>query len=82
MKRAGKVREYTKAELKRVHCVRCGDKPCWSSWTACADGGLHRPICMECDILLNRMVLLWMHDPAVRAKIAAYTTKLITEKVT
>jgi hypothetical protein len=29
-------------------------------WTICADNNCYRPLCAECDIALNEMVLEWM----------------------
>ena len=32
-------------------------------WSICADGNNYRPICMVCDVALNRLVLEWMAHP-------------------
>jgi hypothetical protein len=50
---------YTAAGIKRLDCFRkCGRKAS-SQWLICADG-VYRPLCTECDIELNRLVLSFM----------------------
>jgi NAD-dependent SIR2 family protein deacetylase len=72
--RYGRKQPYTEAGIRRLTCVRC-EKPATQQWRACADG-LWRPICTDCDVLLNRLVLLWMHDPEVDEKMREYEIKL------
>lgn len=57
--------------IRRLPCFRCGGKA-HASWQVCADGNLHRPLCLACDIELNALVLEWMGDPDAAAKIATY----------
>lgn len=52
-------------------CVRCG-KPGTESFDLCADHNALRSLCDDCDIELNELVLRWVGDPDVEAKIAAY----------
>lgn len=73
MKRAGRAEPYTEQGIKRLGCVRCGAKARFQ-WNACADGNLWRPLCLGCDVALNRLVLAWMNDPDARAKADAYQT--------
>lgn len=75
MKRHGRRRPYTQIGIRRLPCARCG-KPAEFTWNACADGGLRRPICVKCDVLLNRIVLRFMNDPDWKAKVAAYAARL------
>lgn len=72
-RRHGRRQPYTDAGVRRLPCFRCG-RPAMHQWSACADGNLWRPICLACDIELNRMVLAWMgFEPAdVERKMAAY----------
>lgn len=70
MKRAGRKDPYTEIGIRRLRCVRCGSAAS-SQWNACADG-VHRPICDECDVLLNLLALQFMRDPDVVQKMAAY----------
>lgn len=70
--RHGRRQPYTATGVKRLPCVRgCGRKA-HASWQACADGGIYRPLCLECDIEINEMVLRWMRDPEWESKMAAY----------
>ena len=54
---------YSEIGIKRVPCFRCGVKPSVHQWQVCADGNVFRPLCQECDIALNRLVLEWMKFP-------------------
>lgn len=50
---------YTELGVKRVKCFRCNNKADFQ-WTICADGNQYRPVCVHCDIALNKMVLKFM----------------------
>lgn len=65
---------YTEEGIKRQKCYRCG-APASEQWQCCADNNIWRPICKECDILLNELVLRYMHDPHWHNKIIAYEAK-------
>jgi len=54
-----RLKPYTKIGIKRMKCFRCGNKAIFQ-WQICSDGNQYRPICSECDIELNEMVLKWM----------------------
>lgn len=73
--RAGRKQPYTAEGIKRLKCVRCGAQA-WATWQACADDGLHRPICRACDIALNDLALKFMCDPHRAHKMAAYRAKV------
>jgi hypothetical protein len=75
MDRAGRTEPYTEIGIKRMKCVRCG-KPASQQWAACADGGLWRPICLSCDVILNRLVLQFMLDPDTDEKIKTYSREM------
>lgn len=75
--RHGRRQPYTETGIKRLPCVRCG-KPATQQWQICADGNLFRPICTECDVLLNEMVLRFARDPEVQEKIERYRECLIS----
>lgn len=70
-KRHGRKTPYTEVGIRRVPCYRCG-KPASFQWQACADGRLFRPLCLNCDIALNKLVLHWMGDPDADMKITKY----------
>jgi hypothetical protein len=61
---------YMERGIVRKRCIRCGDKARFQ-WNVCADDG-YRPICAECDVALNELVLCWMGDPDWKPKIARY----------
>lgn len=63
---------YTEIGIRRVPCFRCGRSPSYASWTICADGNGYRPMCKECDVALNELVLRWAGDPEVDRKMRAY----------
>jgi hypothetical protein len=65
-KRPGWRAPYTERGIRRLRCVRCGEQAT-QRWRACADG-LWRPICTDCDILLNRLALFFMADPEAEKK--------------
>lgn len=54
----GRRHPYTKIGLGRLKCVRCGE-PATNQWKACSDG-LWRPVCRKCDILMNRILLMFL----------------------
>lgn len=70
-KRHGRRKPYTQRGVEQLPCCRCG-APAHAQWQVCADGNLNRPICLRCDIELNKMVLQWLGDPDWEAKIAKY----------
>ena len=55
---------YTEIGVRRLKCVRCGAKA-EHQWNICSDHS-YRPICIDCDVALNRLVLAWIGHP--RAK--------------
>lgn len=54
---------YTERAIKRLKCIRCGSLAKYQ-WQICSDGNNYRPLCVECDIALNRLVLTWMGHPS------------------
>ena len=47
---------YTEIGIKRLKCIRCNQKAS-QQWQICADKNQYRPICIDCDIKLNEMVI-------------------------
>ncbi len=70
----GRKKPYTQIGIRRLKCFRCGNRA-ECSWQACADDRLHRPLCPECDIALNEMVLKWMGFSDWREKMEKYMAK-------
>jgi hypothetical protein len=62
---------FTAVGIRRVPCCRCG-APSVHQWQACADRGNFRPLCLGCDIALNKLVLKWMGDPNAAVKVQRY----------
>ncbi len=65
---------FTSAGIVRLKCIRCGAQAV-HQWSICADGNNHRPICLACDIALNRLVLEWFGHPRTDELIEAYERK-------
>ena len=53
---------YTQIGIERLKCFRCGHKAS-QQWQICADGNQYRPICVDCDIELNEVVIKFMGLP-------------------
>lgn len=53
---------YTAIGILRKKCIRCGN-PAHVQWQICSDGNNYRPLCLDCDIDLNAMVLKWAKHP-------------------
>jgi len=62
---------YTEIGIRRLKCFRCGKPACYQ-WQICSDNNIYRPICVECDIALNEMVLKWMGFTDWKQKIDKY----------
>jgi hypothetical protein len=71
---AGRRTPYTEIGIRRCRCVRCGN-PARFQWNACADGR-YRPVCADCDILLNAEVLAFMRDPDAAEKMRRYIARV------
>ncbi len=68
---------YTDKGIRRIKCWRadCNNRAAFQ-WQACADGRAFRPVCAECDVAINAMVLDFMGDPDREAKMAAYRQRV------
>lgn len=69
--RYGRRQRYTAIGIRRRPCARCGAKA-HAQWNICANGGNFVPICLECDLALNAMVLRWFGFPEAEQMIAEY----------
>lgn len=78
-KRYGRSSPYTQIGIGRLPCARCG-KPATQQWQICSDNRLFRPICDECDIALNELVLKFMNDPDAKEKMEKYREKMLCDK--
>ena len=50
---------YTEQGIKRKKCFRCNNRAV-HQWQICSDNNQYRPICLDCDFALNKLVLQWM----------------------
>lgn len=75
MKQHGQKKPYTSIGISRLPCFRCGAKAN-QQWQICADHNLFRPICDECDIELNRLVLEFMGFENIKEMIEDYKNYL------
>ena len=75
-----RMKPYTDIGVRRLRCFRCGERA-HRQWQICADGNQYRPICMFCDITLNRVVLDYMRDPEIESKMVAYESAILAEIV-
>lgn len=66
---------YTEIGIRRLKCMRCGNQAT-QQWQVCADDNIYRPICADCDIELNILVLRWMGDSQLDSKIKKYKARL------
>jgi hypothetical protein len=64
---------YTTKSIAKYSCIRCQANQATDQWQTCADGNNWRPICTECDIQLNALVLGFMLHPSVRRTMEKYT---------
>jgi hypothetical protein len=66
---------YTAIGIRRLKCFRCGARAEFQ-WQVCADGNQYRPLCRDCDVGLNALVLRWMRHPEAERLTAAYIARV------
>lgn len=60
-------------EAENFMCSRAGcSRDAHATWGACADDNILRPLCPECDVLMNYLAILWMGDPDLEYKLRDY----------
>ena len=67
----GRRQPYSEKGIRRLPCVKCG-LPAHQQWQICSDDNLYRPICLDCDIALNALVLEWIGFPDWQEKLQRY----------
>jgi hypothetical protein len=77
----GRRKPYTERGIRRLRCFRCRKRQARQQWQICADGNVWRPICDECDLELNALVLRWIGGRGVEAKIRRYAQQLHAARV-
>lgn len=70
----GRKRPYSQAEIGKVRC-RCG-KPGAYQWNCCAIENRWVPVCKDCDIGLNEIVLAFFRVPDRDKIVARYRRKV------
>ena len=64
---------YTERGIRRLECFRAGCRNrAETQWQICADGNVYRPLCLPCNVELNRLVLEWAGLADAQAEIATY----------
>jgi hypothetical protein len=64
---------YTALGIKRLKCIRPGcNNRAHASWQVCADKRIFRPVCEECDVAINEMVLRFMQPPGWEESLKRY----------
>jgi hypothetical protein len=71
-----RTKPYLAETIHRQPCIRCG-KPSVFQWQICSDTRYYRPICIECDMALNAMLLVWFNHPDPKGAMEAYKRKLL-----
>jgi hypothetical protein len=72
----GRRKPYTEIGIKRIPCRRCG-KPSKYQWQCCANDNRWFGLCSECDIELNRFLLIdFFNLPNGAALLAKYEAEL------
>lgn len=63
-------------DLWDIPCVRCG-QPSQCQWSVCANNGQYVPMCIDCDIALNHLVLTFLNFDDPDTLVNEYTAKLV-----
>lgn len=71
----GRRTPYTTRGIARKRCVRCGARAV-SQWSTCANGNRWLPLCRECDVAVNELVLRYLNVPNWPALIKAYERRV------
>lgn len=70
---------YTWRGIRRLRCFRCGG-PARTQWNICSDRNQFRPLCVDCDVELNRMVLTWVRHPDADNLSTEYANRMEAER--
>lgn len=71
----GRKTPYTEIGISRVPCLRCG-APAAEQFNICALDGRFVPVCVECDVLLNALVLDFLDAPKKDERLRLYREKM------
>ncbi len=67
---------YTQIGISRLKCIRCENNASFQ-WNICADGNVYRPLCAECDVELNEMVMRWAFGNEAEKSVENYRIKVL-----
>lgn len=59
----GRKKPYTTKGLKRILCACCKKQKARFQWTACAINSRYVPVCTDCDIHLNILLVTAFGTP-------------------
>lgn len=71
-----RTKPYTPKGIQRLKCIRCPNKAQFQ-WNICADGNVYRPLCAECDVELNEMVMRWAFGDTRESDIQGYRDRVL-----
>lgn len=74
----GEKKRPTIRQVRRMKCFRCGAPSSYATWQICSNERRHVPICVKCDIAMNKATLMFMGLPygRVRKMMARYEKKV------
>ena len=75
MKFIGRRKPYTEIGIGRKKCNRCG-APAVHQWNCCANGNRYVPLCLECDVELNRLAVEFMRLPGGKKLMRRYEQEI------
>ncbi len=77
----GRVKPYSGVEIQFLSCFRCKVRQSEQQWSICANGNRQLPICNECDVELNEMVMKFTNFPPKLAEklLNQYKEKLLAQ---
>lgn len=73
-----RTKPYTQIGIRRLKCFRCG-KRAEFQWQICSDKSQYRPLCLDCDIELNKIILEFMGFPNKEELLSNYIKRLENE---
>ena len=80
LKPIGRRTQYTQDTIQRAKCFKCKTRPAKEQFNICALGGRFVPICPECDVELNALVLNWLDVPEKDERMKIYQKKMLGQR--
>jgi hypothetical protein len=74
----GRREPYSARGISRAKCFKCGE-PAAHQWQICSNGNRWLPICRDCDLELNGLVLEFMGFPRIEEMMERYKKKMGAE---